>query len=311
MTFLEAKKIVEERGYRIAKNIEGESFRERVAREELEEAKRVARRAGYQIINEDEATPYETALLDKNFTNFVASISNDNDYNANEEKYASWVDTLVNEEGWDVYDAIDHVISKNWSEYHDEILDRALNDDISTEEAERIADLVATPLSSIDYEEVLLDPSLYKDEDIDEGCCGAGSKKKKGKKKGKKSEFVPFWAKKKDGKLNEDFGDTEGTTFTNICQEYVSGGKFFAIVAQVGLQGAIEKVLADVKTAVGQGIGDKYYNTFATRLRQAKSPTDALYKITNAMLAGENMDSAAGTRQSAYNRNRGVGRGRR
>ena len=53
MTFLEAKKIVEERGYRIAKNIEGESFRERVAREELEEAKRVAKRAGYQIINED------------------------------------------------------------------------------------------------------------------------------------------------------------------------------------------------------------------------------------------------------------------
>ena len=207
MTFLEAKKIVEERGYRIAKNIEGESFRERVAREELEEAKRIAKAAGYQIIREDE--------------------------------------------------------------------------------------------------------EIEDDDEIDEGCCGCGGKKKKGKKKGKKSEFVPFWAKKKDGKLNEDFGDTEGTTFTNICQDYVSGGKFFALVAQLGLQGAIEKVLADIKTAVGQGIGDRYYNIFATRLRQSKSSTDALYKITNAMLAGENMDSAAGTRQSAYNRNRGVGRGRR
>ena len=286
MTFLEAKKIVEERGYRIAKNIEGESFRERVAREELEEAKRVAKRAGYQIINED---------VDDNRVYGVDIYYNpDNDFpdfdNQEPNETVSYTfEEMANEFGTDVADDIIQLGScdtGNGTYYKLAYVE-------NTDTGERIS------ANDLDFS------------DLYEGCCGAGSKKKKGKKKGKKSEFVPFWAKKKDGKLNEDFGDTEGTTFTSICQEYVSGGKFFAIVAQLGLQGAIEKVLADVKTAVGKGIGDKYYNTFATRLRQANSPTDALYKITNAMLAGENMDSAAGTRQSAYNRNRGVGRGRR
>ena len=54
MTFLEAKKIVEGKGYHVVKNSEGESFRQRVAREELEEAKRIAEEAGYQLIREDE-----------------------------------------------------------------------------------------------------------------------------------------------------------------------------------------------------------------------------------------------------------------
>ena len=54
MTFLEAKKIVEGKGYHVVKNSEGESFRQRVAREELEEAKRIAKEAGYQLIREDE-----------------------------------------------------------------------------------------------------------------------------------------------------------------------------------------------------------------------------------------------------------------
>ena len=54
MTFLEAKKIVEGKGYHVVKNLEGESFRQRVAREELEEAKRVAEEAGYRLIREDD-----------------------------------------------------------------------------------------------------------------------------------------------------------------------------------------------------------------------------------------------------------------
>ena len=54
MTFLEAKKIVEGKGYHVVKNLEGESFRQRVARAELEEAKRVAEEAGYRLIREDE-----------------------------------------------------------------------------------------------------------------------------------------------------------------------------------------------------------------------------------------------------------------
>ncbi|MBQ2653523.1 MAG: hypothetical protein IJF83_08200 [Methanobrevibacter sp.] len=314
MTFLEAKKIVEGKGYHVVKNSEGESFRQRVAREELEEAKRVTKRAGYRIINEDEETPYETALMDKKFTNFVASISNDNDYDTNEEKYASWVDTLVNEQGWDVYDAIDHVISKNWSEYYDEILDRALdNDDISTEEAERIADLVATPLSGIDYEEVLADPSLYKDEDIDESCC-CGGKKKKGKKKGKKSGFVPFWARKKDKvdesyeddldlegmTLDEGFGTAGGTPLSQLCEEYIRDGYFIKLASEIGLEAAKTEFLEKARKVTG----DKYFRTLTTRIQAAKTPNAVLFVIQGTMFGGSNMDLAAGTRQSAYHRNR-------
>lgn len=314
MTFLEAKKIVEDKGYHVVKNSEGESFRQRVAREELEEAMKVVKRAGLRVINEDEETPYETALMDKNFTNFVASISNDNDYDANEEKYASWVDTLVNEQGWDVYDAIEHVISKNWSEYYDEILDRALdNDNISTEEAERIAGLVATPLSGIDYEEVLADPSLYKDEDIDESCC-CGGKKKKGKKKGKKSGFVPFWAKKKDKvdesyeddldlegmTLDEGFGTAGGTPLSQLCEEYIRDGYFTKLALEIGLDAAKAEFLEKARKVTG----DKYYKTLYSRIIGAKNPTAVLFVIQGTMFGGSNMDLAAGTRQSAYHRNR-------
>lgn len=318
MTFLEAKKIVEGKGYHVVKNSEGESFRQRVAREELEEAKRVAKRAGYRIINEDEETPYETALMDKNFTNFVASISNDNDYDTNEEKYASWVDTLVNEQGWDVYDAIEHVISKNWTEYYDEILNRALDDDFSTEEAERIANLVATPLSGIDYEEVLADPSLYEDEDIDESCC-CGGKKKKGKKKGKKSGFVPFWARKKDKvdestddldlegmtldenmTLDEGFGTAEGTPLSQLCADYIRDNYFTKLANEIGLEAAKAEFLEKAREVTG----DKYYKTLSTRIQAAKNATGVLFVLQGAMFGGSNMDLAAGTRQSAYHRNR-------
>ena len=126
MTFLEAKKIVEEQGYHVVKNTADETFRERVAREELEEAKRIAEESGYTVIKENE-----------------------------------------------------------------EELD---------------------------------------EEELDEGCCGDG-KKKKSKKKSKKDGFVPFWAKKKDKvdesaeeddldlegvQLDEGFGNAEGTTFKLI-----------------------------------------------------------------------------------------------
>lgn len=315
MTFLEAKKIVEGKGYHVVKNSEGESFRQRVAREELEEAMKVVKRAGLKVINENEESAYETALMDKNFTNFIDSISNNNDYDANEEKYASWVDRLVNEKGWDVYDAIDHVISKNWSEYYDEILDRALdNDNVSTEEAERIAGLVATPLSSIDYKEVLADPSLYKDEDIDESCCGCGGKKKKGKKKGKKSGFVPFWAKKKDKvdealeddldlegiTLDEGFGTAEGTPLSHLCEEYISDGYFTKLAEEIGLEAAKAEFLEKAREVTG----DKYYKTLTARIKAAKTATAVLFVLQGTMFGGSNMDLAAGTRQSAWHRNR-------
>ena len=64
MTFLEAKKIVEGKGYHVVKNSEGESFRQRVAHEELEEAMKVVKQAGLNVINENDLTNF--AQFDSN-----------------------------------------------------------------------------------------------------------------------------------------------------------------------------------------------------------------------------------------------------
>lgn len=207
MTFLEAKKIVEGEGYRVVKNVDPETLRERIAREELEEAKRIAEAAGYTVINENDI------------------------------------------------------------------------DDTDTDEQ----DMTETK------------PTM------EETC---GGKKKKGKK-GKKSGFVPFWAKKKDDKkIDEAFGDAEGTTFTSICEKYVKNSYFLTLSTQIGFKPAVEKLLDEVKKAIGSGISDKYYATFAARLNNMKNPMQVLYTITNAMLAGQGMDSAAGTSASAVARRR-------
>lgn len=216
MTFLEAKKIVEGKGYHVVKNSEGESFRQRVAREELEEAKRIAEEAGYQLIREDE--------------------------------------------------------------------------------------------------------EIEDDDELDEGCCGCGGKKKKGKKKGKKSDFVPFWAKKKDKVdealeddldlegmtldegmiLDEGFGTAEGTPLSQLCAEYIQDGYFTKLAAEVGLDVAKAEFLEKAREVTG----DKYYKTLSTRIQAAKNATAVLFVLQGAMFGGSNMDLAAGTRQSAYHRNR-------
>ena len=210
MTFLEAKKIVEGKGYHVVKNSEGESFRQRVAREELEEAKRIAEEAGYQLIREDEEIE-------------------DND-------------------------------------------------------------------------------------ELDEGCCGCGGKKKKGKKKGKKSDFVPFWAKKKDKvdeafeddldlegmTLDEGFGTAGGTPLSQLCEEYIRDGYFTKLAAEIGLDAAKAEFLEKARKVTG----DKYYKTLYSRIIGAKNPTAVLFVIQGTMFGGSNMDLAAGTRQSAYHRNR-------
>lgn len=213
MTFLEAKKIVEDKGYHVVKNSEGESFRQRIAREELEEAKRIAEEAGYQLIREDE--------------------------------------------------------------------------------------------------------EIEDDNELDEGC---GGKKKKGKKKDKKSDFVPFWAKKKDKvdealeddldlegmtldeaiTLDEGFGTAEGTPLSQLCADYIQDDYFTKLANEVGLEVAKAEFLEKAHEVTG----DKYYKTLSARIQAAKTATAVLFVLQGAMFGGSNMDLAAGTRQSAYHRNR-------
>lgn len=215
MTFLEAKKIVEGKGYHVVKNSEGESFRQRVAREELEEAKRIAEEAGYQLIREDE--------------------------------------------------------------------------------------------------------EIEDDDELDEGCCG-GDKKKKGKKKGKKSDFVPFWAKKKDKVdealeddldlegmtldegmiLDEGFGTSEGTPLSQLCADYIQDNYFTKLANEIGLEAAKAEFLEKAREVTG----DKYYKTLSTRIQAAKTANAVLFVLQGTMFGGSNMDLAAGTRQSAWHRNR-------
>ena len=64
--------------------------------------------------------------------------------------------------------------------------------------------------------ETMLDSGYDEDFDgVDESCCGCG--KKTGKKKGKKSKFVPFWAKKKDLKEALKTLQDAGYSIVNEC----------------------------------------------------------------------------------------------
>ena len=156
MTFLEAKKIVEGKGYHVVKNPEGESFRQRVAREELEEAKRVAEKAGYRLIRED------------------------------------------------------------------------------------------------------------------------------------------------DNELDEGFGTSEGTPLSRLCADYLQDNYFTKLADEVGLEAAKAEFLEKAREVTG----DKYYRTLSARIQTAKNATAVLFVLQGVMFGGSNMDLAAGTRQSAWHRNR-------
>ena len=90
-------------------------------------------------------------------------------------------------------------------------------------------------------------------------------------------------------KIDERFGNEEGTTFTKICEKYVSGGYFFQLVKEKNLADAIEQYLEDVKPYIGKGISQKYYNSMEARIVKCKSKESALFIISNAMLAGQGM----------------------
>ena len=181
------------------------------------------------------------------------------------------------------------------------------------EEAKRIAEEAG-------YQLIREDEEIEDDDELDEGCCGCGGKKKKGKKKGKKSDFVPFWAKKKDKvdeaveddldlegmtldenmTLDERFGTSEGTPLSQLCADYIQDGFFTKLAAEVGLDVAKAEFLEKAREVTG----DKYYKTLSARIQAAKNATEVLFILQGTMFGGSNMDLAAGTRQSAWHRNR-------
>ena len=93
----------------------------------------------------------------------------------------------------------------------------------------------------------------------------------------------------KVSRINERFGNEEGTTFTKICEKYVSGGYFFQLAKEKNLAEAISQYLEDVKPYIGHGISQKYYDSMAARIVKCKSKESALFIISNAMLAGQGM----------------------
>ena len=125
----------------------------------LFEAKQLLKERGYSIIKESQFdSAYDKALNDVKFAKYIDSISSTPaELEENEAKYANYVAELVDDKWWDFTEALEHVISRNWNDYWDEIYNRALDDDYNAEQAEEIADWVATPLSSITYEEKCLD----------------------------------------------------------------------------------------------------------------------------------------------------------
>lgn len=154
---------------------------------------------------------------------------------------------------------------------------------------------------------------------LDEGKKGGNdkvppwAKLDEGKKGGDK---VPPWAKLDEGKKGDDkvppwakldeaktiaeeagykvikkggFGTAEGTLFTSICEKYINKAYFVTLAARIGLKAAIAEFLEEVRKCIGKGVSAEYYNKFAIRMKACNSETDALFTISNAMLAGQGM----------------------
>lgn len=332
MTFLEAKKIVEGKGYHVIKNSEGESFRQRVAREELEEAMKVVKRAGLKVINENDLTNFarfdsnSNIGIHKEYENeFItaSAVFNDNADDPDIAPYDAELNILFKNEPANIDDIENNLY---------EILCRKLRPfgyvdamDDSYDNGETIALKFNFFFDEDDNSDAIInkmitiaksftgDAQELFNNSMDESCC-CGGKKKKGKKKGKKSGFVPFWAKKK-GKvdealeddldlegmtLDEGFGTAEGTPLSHLCEEYISNGYFTKLAEEIGLEAAKAEFLEKAREVTG----DKYYKTLTARIKAAKNATAVLFVLQGTMFGGSNMDLAAGTRQSAYHRNR-------
>lgn len=326
MTFLEAKKIVEGKGYHVVKNSEGESFRQRVAREELEEAMKVVKRAGLRIINENDLTNFASFDSNGNIGTYkdyedefatVSAVFNDNTDDPDMAPYDAELNILFKNEPENIDDIENAIYEKLCDELRPFGYVDAMDD--SYNNGETIALKFNFFFNEDDDSDTIINKMItiaksFTDSNMDESCCGCGGKKKKGKKKGKKSGFVPFWARKKDKvdeafeddidlegmTLDEGFGTAGGTPLSQLCEEYIRDGYFTKLAAEIGLDAAKAEFLEKARKVTG----DKYYKTLYSRIMGAKNPTAVLFVIQGTMFGGSNMDLAAGTRQSAYHRNR-------
>jgi hypothetical protein len=343
MTFLEAKKIVEGKGYHVVKNSEGETFRQRVAREELEEAMKVVKQAGLNVINENDLTNFAqfdsngniTATQDFEDDKMILSANfNDNTDDEDMSPYDAELTIQFKKKFRTAHHVERHIYNSLCRKlqqfgYTDAMDDSYNNGKTKTlkfnfffDDNTNAETIINIMVRSAKLWTAQLGESLESDEDLDEldeGCCG-GDKKKKGKKKGKKSDFVPFWAKKKDKVdealeddldlegmtldegmiLDEGFGSAEGTPLSQLCADYIQDNYFTKLANEVGLEAAKAEFLEKAREVTG----DKYYKTLSARIQAAKTATAVLFVLQGTMFGGSNMDLAAGTRQSAYHRNR-------
>lgn len=76
------------------------------------------------------------------------------------------------------------------------------------------------------------------------------------------------------------------TDFTKVCEKYLASSFFAMLAREKSLEFAINAFLNDIKQFVGHGISEKYYRNISARLRTSKTAADAMFKISNAMLAG-------------------------
>lgn len=332
MTFLEAKKIVEDKGYHVVKNSEGESFRQRVAREELEEAMKVVKRASLKVINENDLTNFASFDSNGNIGTYkdyedefatASAVFNDNTDDPDMTPYDAELNILFKNEPENIGDIENAIYEKLCDELRPFGYVDAMDD--SYNNGETIALKFNFFFNEDDDSDTIINKMItiaksFTDSNMDESCCGCDSKKKKGKKKGKKSDFVPFWAKKKDKvdealeddldlegmtldeaiTLDEGFGTAGGTPLSQLCADYIQDDYFTKLANEVGLEVAKAEFLEKAREVTG----DKYYKTLSARIQAAKTATAVLFVLQGTMFGGSNMDLAAGTRQSAYHRNR-------
>lgn len=105
---------------------------------------------------------YDDVLEDGRIDDYITDVlgvdgGNQKEFSDAQAKYAGAVVELVSEHDFDFDEAIEHVTSKDWEQYREEILDKAMEDDFDTDTAIEIADAVADPASGIEYGEYVAD----------------------------------------------------------------------------------------------------------------------------------------------------------
>lgn len=309
MTFLEAKKIVESKGYHIVKNSECESFRQRVAREELEEAMKVVKSAGLKVVNENDLTNF--ARLDSN-GNINASQDFEDDKMIMSANFHDNTDdpdmtpydaeltiqlkkkfrTVHHVERW-IYNSLcnklrDYGYVDATDDSYNNGKTKTLKFNFFFEDNANAEDIIKLMVHYAKLWTMRLgesvEPAVKKDK-VDESIDDLD---------------LEGMTLDEAITLDEGFGTAEGTPLSQLCADYIQDDYFTKLANEVGLEVAKAEFLEKAHEVTG----DKYYKTLSARIKTAKTATAVLFVLQGAMFGGSNMDLAAGTRQSAYHRNR-------